>query len=410
MGVRHRLAGDDLLRELDRVVAGNGEADAREALGARGVERADADQLALGVDERAAGVTGVDGAVDLDEVRVERVARGAGKKLIAGKGAHDALRDRLVEAEGAAHRHDPVAHLNARGVADLDRGDGGAVEVHLEHSDVGARVGADDRRVVGGAVDGDGDGLGAVDDVIVGDDVAVGVVDDAGAEARGGARGHVHGADGGQGLGGNGVGGGGVLVVRVDGDRLGCAGGQGRGALADDAGAEKHAAYKAGAHNAADEAHEGRLDALVVLLGRRVGRLREARLLAGDRRHARAGVRRLGRRVIDARLLRGGVGRSGIGAGLAGGMEPGLIARLGAALITGLVVLARLLGGRLGRLLRGGVVALVIRGKRIVLIVVHILSPSHGAGAPGLGLVLPLWNVPHGAYRLLNGRAVTFGA
>ena len=70
---------------------------AGEALGGGGVERADAHELALRVDERAAGVARVDGRVDLDEVAVDGVAarglnqRCAGLQLAPGHRALDHL-------------------------------------------------------------------------------------------------------------------------------------------------------------------------------------------------------------------------------------------------------------------------------------------------------------------------------
>lgn len=77
------LAVHDLLRHVNGVVAWDGKANAGKALRIGGVERADAHELAAVVDQGAAGVTGVDGRIHLDEVGVERVARAGLHELVA---------------------------------------------------------------------------------------------------------------------------------------------------------------------------------------------------------------------------------------------------------------------------------------------------------------------------------------
>ena len=380
VGVRHGLALDDLVGDLGGVVARDGETDAGEALGVGAVQRADAHELALGVDERAAGVARVDGGVDLDQVGVERVARGALEELVAREGRDDALRDGLLEAEGAAHRHDPVADLQRRGVPDLHRGDAGALEVDLDHSDVGGGVGAHEGRVVALSVDGHGDALGVLDHVVVGDDVAVRVVDDAGAQALAVARGHVDGHDGGQGLRGHGRGGRGALVVRVDGDGLVDARVEGGGAgLADDAGGKKRPREQARAEDAARHAQDQGLGAAVLALGLGVGAAgrggrgnvaglgRVSGLLAGDRRHGARTPRR-------ATGVRGAV--AGVNARLLSRltcMETRLVAHLGTTLIA--VLIAGLGRGLRRALLRG------LGALGVVRVLAHLYSPP-GRGAP----------------------------
>ena len=66
---------------------------------------------ALEVDERAAGVARVDGGVGLDEVVVAALADDA------VLGAHDARRHRVLESEGVADGHHPLAGPHALGVA-----------------------------------------------------------------------------------------------------------------------------------------------------------------------------------------------------------------------------------------------------------------------------------------------------
>jgi hypothetical protein len=103
-----------------------------------------ADDLAGHIDQRAAGVAGVDGGVGLDEL-LELVGRAVGAGLVDGAvlGGDDAGGDGLGEGEGAADGEDPVADLGAVGVAELDGGQR-LGRVDLDDGDVGLGVDADD--------------------------------------------------------------------------------------------------------------------------------------------------------------------------------------------------------------------------------------------------------------------------
>jgi hypothetical protein len=68
--------------------------------------RVDADDARLAVGQRAAGIARVDRGVGLDEI-LEAVAADAG----AAEGAHDAGRDRVLQAERVSDRDDEVADL-----------------------------------------------------------------------------------------------------------------------------------------------------------------------------------------------------------------------------------------------------------------------------------------------------------
>ncbi len=102
-------------------------------------------------------------------------------------GGDDAGGDGLRERKGAADGFNPVAHLRLVGVAEL-HGRQSRAGVDLDHGEVGGLVDADDARRaaevlrvgIGGELD--VDLVGLLDDVIVGDDVALGVDDEAGAE------------------------------------------------------------------------------------------------------------------------------------------------------------------------------------------------------------------------------------
>ena len=180
------LAVDDLLGEVHRVVHRDGEADAGVVAGVRRDQRVDADELAVRVDERAAGVTGVDSGVSLDHIRVDGGFARAVAVLIGGgvhdlrtaRGRHDAGGNGLLEAERAADGHDPLADDELVGVADLD-GRKAAGILGLDDRDVGAGIAAHDLGVVGLARDGDLVRAAAFYDVVVRDDVAVGGEHDA---------------------------------------------------------------------------------------------------------------------------------------------------------------------------------------------------------------------------------------
>ena len=330
VGVGDLLAVHDLLRHVDGVVAWDGKANAGKALGVRGVERADAHKLAAVVDKRAAGVAGVDGRIHLDEVGVERVARAGLHELVARQGRDDALRDGLLEAKRAAHGHDPVAHLQGGGVAHLDGRDGVSLEVRLDHGEVAGGVRAHELGVVALAVDGHGNAVGVLDDVVVGDDVAFGVKHHAGAQALAGIIGAGDRDHGRQGLGGHRRGGGGVVVGRVDGDGLVGARGEGGSRPADDARAQKHARQRSRAHNAASHAQERGPDAGVVATGF-LGDVRPGRGIAGSRVGRALGLGLvpsglLGRHAGAAKLL-------GHGRPLLRGLLAALVRLLGHAVV-----------------------------------------------------------------------------
>ena len=89
----------------------------------------------------------------------------------------------MLVAERVADRADPLAHPQRRRVAERRHRQPG-LAVDLDQRDVGVRVGADQPRAQRAAVGQlHGDPLGAIDDVVVGEDAAVGVDDEAAAGA-----------------------------------------------------------------------------------------------------------------------------------------------------------------------------------------------------------------------------------
>jgi hypothetical protein len=102
-------------------------------------------------------------------------------------GGDDAGGDGLRQREGAADGLHPVAHLRRVGVAQLD-GRQRRAGVDLDHRQIGGLVDADHARrtaqILGVGIGGelDVDLVGLLDHVIVGDDVALGIDDEARAE------------------------------------------------------------------------------------------------------------------------------------------------------------------------------------------------------------------------------------
>lgn len=165
--------GHDMFGEVDR----DGKSDALVAAGAAEDGLVDADEPAAGVDERAAGIAGVDGGVGLDEILVVHDAHAA-----AALGTDDAHGDGLPDAEGVADGKGHIAHFDLVAVGEGDRG--GVAFFDFDDGDVGLRVCADEAGLVGGfiAVERNEDLVGAGDDMVVRKDVAIARDDDAGAE------------------------------------------------------------------------------------------------------------------------------------------------------------------------------------------------------------------------------------
>jgi hypothetical protein len=97
--------------------------------------------------------------------------------------ADDPDGDGVFVAERVANRAHPLTHPQLRRLAER-RDRQAALAVHLDQGDVGVRIGADDAGAQRAAVGQfDDDPFGAVDDVVVGQDAAVGVDDEAAAGA-----------------------------------------------------------------------------------------------------------------------------------------------------------------------------------------------------------------------------------
>src|SRR4029079_4374396 len=154
-------------------------ADADRTAGGRDDQRVDADDVAIEVEQRTAGIAAVDGGVGLDIA----VIRPRGDVAVLGR--DDTGRHRAAEAERIADRDHPVAEAQLVGVAEL-YGDQRLRRLDLQHGEVGLLVDANQVGLdLGAVVEDDVDLVGVRDDVVVGDDDASGVDDEAGAERVG---------------------------------------------------------------------------------------------------------------------------------------------------------------------------------------------------------------------------------
>ena len=128
--------------------------------------------ITLHVERQALGAA-IDGGIGLDIAVV-----GAALPGVALDRGNDPAGHRAAEAEGIADRDNPVARARLAAVAEFDIGEGLA-PVHLEHSKVGLRIGADEICLVFSAIGHrHGDFFhraapGRADNVVVGDDIAI---------------------------------------------------------------------------------------------------------------------------------------------------------------------------------------------------------------------------------------------
>ncbi len=140
----------------------------------------DPDDLAVGVEQRPAGVAEVDRGVGLDVV-LEAPRGRVGGQARAVLGGDDAHRDGLVEVERIADGHDPLADADAIRVAQRQRRQA-LLDIDLQKGEIRRRILPDEPGgVLFLVVDPDLDLVGALDDVVIRHDVAVFRDDEAGA-------------------------------------------------------------------------------------------------------------------------------------------------------------------------------------------------------------------------------------
>ena len=174
-------AGDDIVH----IVHGDGEADVVDGgagTGGAGILGVgDAHHFTVHVEESPARVAGIDGAVSLDQLL--GAAGGHGHIPVQGADGTGCQGEGQF-AQRVADGHHIVAYIQLAGGADDHRGQ--ALGLHLQHGHIVALVVADDLGIILGAVvGGDGHRIGAFNDVVIGDDIAVIREDEAGTGRRG---------------------------------------------------------------------------------------------------------------------------------------------------------------------------------------------------------------------------------
>jgi hypothetical protein len=164
LAASHRAVSDDLLHQPRYHIGGNGETDA-DITAAGGDNRGvDPDQFTAQVDQRSAGVAGVDRSIGLDEILITLNAQAR-----AAQGADDPGGHGLPEAERIADGDHEVADTQAVGIG--QRQSGQVAAGHLDYRHVAFRIGTDHLGFEPATVvEGDHDGVSAVDDVVIGDD------------------------------------------------------------------------------------------------------------------------------------------------------------------------------------------------------------------------------------------------
>src|SRR5208283_3444237 len=168
------LGADQLVVNLSDRVRRHGEANARIGTGLGQNGGVDSDDFAGHVDERAAGIAGVDGGIGLNEGL--ELALG---NDVAAFGGDDAGGDGFLQAERTADSQHPIANLHAIGVAEFGGGQG-VIHLNLNDGEIGFLIHADDFGVVAGGTGRfilqlHANAIGLFDHVTVRHDVALGV-------------------------------------------------------------------------------------------------------------------------------------------------------------------------------------------------------------------------------------------
>jgi hypothetical protein len=185
IGAQRRAADaavlDQVLRNAARGVDRNREADAGSGSAGREDRAVDADYLAVRIEQRAAGISAVDGGIGLNGFVDESGVAGLHG---AAERADDASGECAGETEGIADSEGALAHDEIARVAQRERREVVALGIDLNQSDVVALIGADEFRGFARLIaEGDFDLLRVFDDVIVREDVAVLVDQEAGTGA-----------------------------------------------------------------------------------------------------------------------------------------------------------------------------------------------------------------------------------
>ena len=168
-----------------RHIGWDGKADPHRAARAREDRGIDADEVALQIDQRPAGISRIDGGVGLNEI-VEIT----GLDASPCQGRDNPAGHRLADAEWVADGQHQIADLDAVRIGELQCRENLAVGfVDLQHREVRFRIVEQQfDRVFPPAIERDVDFVGAIDHVRIGDDHPLGVDDHARSERLAGLR------------------------------------------------------------------------------------------------------------------------------------------------------------------------------------------------------------------------------
>ena len=173
------------IHHADDGLGGHRKADADRAARGRDDQRVDADDLAVEIEQRAAGIAAVDRGVGLDVAVI-----GSGIDVAVAR-RDDAGGDGAAKAERIADRDHPFAKPQLVGIAEFHRDQRFRRRREFQHRQIGLLVDPDQRRLdLGAVVHDEVDFVGIGNDVIVGHGDARGIDDEAGAERVGLARLH----------------------------------------------------------------------------------------------------------------------------------------------------------------------------------------------------------------------------
>ena len=179
IAVAHLSVFNETVNRWLHDLRGNGKSHAGKTSGLGDQKRVDADDFAVGIDQRPAGVAWVDRGVRLDELA--RRTAVSGEWIGTVQRTDDAARHGETESQRIAECEYGLAGMQLGRISQRHARQVGAVD--LDDGKIRERIGADELRRQDSAVGhGDANVDCAVDDVVVGHDVAIGRNDHAAAQ------------------------------------------------------------------------------------------------------------------------------------------------------------------------------------------------------------------------------------
>ena len=134
----------------------------------------DANHLTIEIEQRSTRIATVDRGIGLDEIIIRTVAN------IAATSRDNASCHRAAKTKGIANGQHPVTNPQAVGITEFDSGEFNILRVDFQHRNIGLLILAKhlgpERLIIG---KNDGDFLGVLDHVIIRDDDALFINDEA---------------------------------------------------------------------------------------------------------------------------------------------------------------------------------------------------------------------------------------